>query len=151
MTTSPYRARPPRSPRANTVANGSSSTHSGSTGNVDSSSSGGDKQVAVAGFRRLQDENALLHKKIDLLRKKVQSMSAATEQSQHAHLHLSPRGITPPPAAASLAVAQNSSSGSDEMKNMFLGIISSLRSTIEAQDATINGQDLLIKALTTSS
>ena len=146
MMTSPHRLpRPPRSPRAN----GSPSAHP--TEHVDSSSNG-DKQP-MAGLRRLQEENALLHKKIDLLRKKVQSMSAAAEQSQHAHLHLSPRVLSAPsptPATASPVVAERNSS-SDEMKNMFLGIISSLRSTIEAQDATINGQDLLIKALTTSS
>jgi len=142
------------------VANVSPSAHSSSTDRVDSSNSS-DKQVA--GFRRLQEENAVLHKKIDLLRKKVQSMSAAAEQAQHAHLHLSPRGTTPsaPATPKSTATAapmsplvtesNSGNSSSDEMRNMFLGIISSLRSTIEAQDATINGQDLLIKALTTTS
>ena len=152
-TSSPHRARPPLSPRPNAVANGSPSAHSISLDRVDSNR--GDKQVA--GFRRLQEENALLHKKIDLLRKKVQSMSAAAEQAQHAHLHLSPRGSLPsaPATPKSIVIAApasplvTESNSSDEMKNMFLGIISSLRSTIEAQDATIHGQDLLINALTT--
>jgi hypothetical protein len=91
--------------------------------------------------RRVAEENALLRKKVELLRQKVRSMAeeaaaaaAAATTARQAQVNV------PAPAAVVL-----------DRDKAYLDVIASLQATVDAQAATIKGQQEIIRSLTSKA
>ena len=88
--------------------------------------------------RRVAEENALLRKKVELLRQKVRSM--AEEAAAAAAATTARTAQAPAPAPVVL-----------DRDKAYLDVIAALQATVDAQAATIKGQQEVIRSLTTKA
>jgi len=89
--------------------------------------------------RRVAEENALLRKKVELLRQKVRSMA---EEAAAAAATTARTAQAPAPAPAAMVLDRDKA---------YLDVIAALQATVDAQAATIKGQQEIIRSLTTKA